>query len=106
MKGVKVIFSNISISVFILMMFVCGSMFGFVETFLFVYLKEDLNAPIYLLGLTITTGALVSIPFLFFSDYLVEKIRVENLFILALAMYGVRYIGYSYITCPWFAFPF
>ena len=28
------------------------------------------------------------------------------MFILALAMYGVRYIGYSYITCPWFAFPF
>mgnify|MGYP001166983102 FL=1 len=48
----------------------------------------------------------VSIPFLFFSDYLVQKIRVENLFIMALAMYGVRYIGYSYITCPWFAFPF
>ena len=28
------------------------------------------------------------------------------MFILAMAMYGVRYIGYSYITCPWFAFPF
>ena len=28
------------------------------------------------------------------------------MFILGLAMYGVRYIGYSYITCPWFAFPF
>ena len=38
-QGVKTIFSNISILVFIVMMFVCGSMFGFVETFLFVYLK-------------------------------------------------------------------
>ena len=38
-QGVKTIFSNISILVFIFMMFVCGSMFGFVETFLFVYLK-------------------------------------------------------------------
>jgi len=106
MKGVKVIFSNISISVFILMMFVCGSMFGFVETFLFVYLKEDLNAPIYLLGLTITTGALVSIPFLYYSDILVDKFGVVNVFILALLMYGVRYVGYSLITCAWYAFPF
>lgn len=75
MKGVKTILSNINIMVFLVMVFVCGTMFGFVETFLFVYLKvqnssydsshktnsifqEDLNAPIYLLGLTITTGAL------------------------------------------------
>ena len=74
------------------MMFVCGSMFGFVETFLFVYLKEDLNAPIYLLGLTITTGALVSIPFLYYSDMIVDKFGVVNVFILALVMYGVRYV--------------
>jgi len=106
MKGVKVIFSNISILVFIVMMFVCGSMFGFVETFLFVYLKEDLNAPIYLLGLTITTGALVSIPFLYYSDIIVDKFGVVNVFILALIMYGVRYVGYSLITCAWYAFPF
>ena len=31
---------------------------------------------------------------------------VVNMFILGLAMYGVRYMGYSYINCPWFAFPF
>ena len=75
MKGVKTILANINIMVFLVIVFVCGTMFGFVETFLFVYLKvqihthtfpqmskykfqEDLNAPIYLLGLTITTGAL------------------------------------------------
>ena len=74
------------------MMFVCGSMFGFVETFLFVYLKEDLNAPIYLLGLTITTGALVSIPFLYYSDMIVDKFGVVNVFILVLVMYGVKYV--------------
>ena len=69
-------------------------------------LKEDLNAPIYLLGLTITTGSLVSIPFLFYSDPIVNKVGVINIFIIALAMYGVRYLGYSFITCAWYAFPF
>ena len=72
----------------------------------FFSLKEDLNAPIYLLGLTITTGSLVSIPFLFYSDFIVKKVGVINIFITALAMYGVRYVGYSFITCAWYAFPF
>jgi len=106
MKGLRLIFSNPSVIIFLVMMFVCGGMFGFVETFLFVYLKEDLHAPIYLLGLTITTGALVSIPFLYFSDQIVNKIGMVNVIIWALLMYGVRYVGYSYITCAWYAFPF
>ena len=84
MQGIREIFTNVSILIFLVMMFVCGTLFGFVETFLFVFLKvklnlkipkllryqEDLNAPIYLLGLTITTGALVSIPFLYYSGEL------------------------------------
>ena len=39
-----------------------------------VYLQEDLHAPIFLLGLTITTGAVVSIPFLYYSDNIVKKV--------------------------------
>jgi len=106
MKGIRGILSSVSCIVFLVMMFVCGSLYGFVETFLFVYLKEDLNAPIYLLGLTITTGALVSIPFLYYSDWIVNKFGMVNVIIWALIMYGVRYVGYSFITCAWYAFPF
>merc|ERR550517_1744875 len=88
------------------MMFVCGSMYGFVETFLFVFLKEDLHAPMYLLGLTITTGAVVSLPFLYYSDTVVKKVGCHGIIAIALLMYGVRYVGYSYIMCAWYAFPF
>ena len=49
-----------------------------------------MNAPIYLLGLTITTGALVSIPFLYYSDWIVNKFGMVNVIIWALIMYGVR----------------
>jgi len=105
-KGIKLIFRNISCLIFLLMMFVCGSMWGFIETFLFVFLKEDLGAPIYLLGLTITTGALVSIPFLFYADAIIDRFGQINIIILSLIMYGVRYVGYSFITCAWYAFPF
>jgi hypothetical protein len=39
MQGLRAIFSSVSCITFLIMMFVCGSMFGFVETFLFVFLK-------------------------------------------------------------------
>ena len=43
MKGVKTILANINIMVFLVIVFVCGTMFGFVETFLFVYLKVRIH---------------------------------------------------------------
>merc|ERR1719334_2574899 len=106
MGGLKAILTNFEILLFLVMMFVCGSMYGFVETFLFVFLKEDLHAPMYLLGLTITTGAVVSLPFLYYSDSVVKKVGCNAVIALALLMYAVRYVGYSYIWCAWYAFPF
>jgi len=106
MQGIKSIFTNCEIMLFLIMMFVCGTMYGFVETFLFVFLKEDLHAPIFLLGLTITTGAVVSLPFLYYSDSIVKKIGCDRVIVLALFMYAVRYVGYSFVNCAWYAFPF
>merc|ERR1712241_980075 len=106
MKGLKSILTNFEILLFLVMMFVCGIMYGFVETFLFVFLKEDLHAPMYLLGLTITTGAVVSLPFLYYSDAIVKKVGCELVIAFALLMCAVRYVGYSYINCAWYAFPF
>jgi len=106
MGGLKAILTNFEIILFLVMMFVCGTMYGFVETFLFVFLKEDLHAPMYLLGLTITTGAVVSLPFLYYSDAIVKKVGCEAVIAVALLMYAVRYVGYSYINCAWYAFPF
>merc|ERR1711874_584689 len=62
--------------------------------------------PMYLLGLTITTGAVVSLPFLYYSDAIVKKVGCEVVIAVALLMYAVRYVGYSYIHCAWYAFPF
>ena len=78
MKGLRSILTNFEILLFLVMMFICGIMYGFVETFLFVFLKEDLHAPMYLLGLTITTGAVVSLPFLYYSDAIVKKVTFQN----------------------------
>lgn len=76
LKDVVQIVKNAEICVFILLMLVFGTLWGFMETFLFVYLKDDLGASMSLLGLTITTGAVVSIPFIFFADTIVDKVRL------------------------------
>merc|ERR1712032_723144 len=88
MGGLKAILTNLEILLFLVMMFVCGSMYGFVETFLFVFLKEDLHAPMYLLGLTITTGAVVSLPFLYYSDTVVKKVGCHGIIAIALPTTG------------------
>ena len=82
MKGLRSILTNFEILLFLVMMFICGIMYGFVETFLFVFLKEDLHAPMYLLGLTITTGAVVSLPFLYYSDAIVKKVGTDYTYLL------------------------
>ena len=41
MIGIRFIFTNPEILLFLVMMFVCGVMYGFVETFLFVFLKVN-----------------------------------------------------------------
>ena len=90
LKGVKKIFTNLDICFFLGVMFILGNCFGFVETFLFPYLREEMSAPMYLLGLTITTGNLISIPFLYISDWIVAKVGNENVFITAFMAYAIR----------------
>ena len=90
LKGLKKLFSNLDICIFLAVMFMLGNCFGFVETYLFLYLKGEMGAPMKLLGLTITTGALVSIPFLFTGDWIVEKMGNENVFTTAFMAYAIR----------------
>lgn len=90
LQGVKKIFSSLDICFFLAVMFVLGNCFGFVETYLFLYLKKEMAAPMFLLGLTITTGAVISIPFLYVSDWIVDKMGNENVFITAFIMYALR----------------
>ena len=74
LRSLLPVFKRCDVLVFLVMYFFAGSAWGFVETFLFVYLKDDMGAPMYLLGLTITIGAIVSIPFLYVSDWIVDKV--------------------------------
>lgn len=81
---------------FILFLFVLGNFWGFIESFLFLYLKE-LGAPNYLLGFTLTVGTMSSVPFLYTADKLTKVFGHVNIIVVAFLAHAVRLVGYSFI---------
>ncbi|XP_067134531.1 LOW QUALITY PROTEIN: major facilitator superfamily domain-containing protein 6-like [Centruroides vittatus] len=99
-KNIKNLIVVPEVVVFLIVIFFLGTFWGFLESFLFWHLL-DLGSPKYLLGLTLTVGAIVGLPFLYTSDFFVRKFGRVNLLIVAFFFYAIRCIGYSYIHNPW-----
>ncbi|XP_055593474.1 uncharacterized protein LOC129744793 isoform X2 [Uranotaenia lowii] len=91
--------------IFIWFLFLLGNFWGFIESFLFLYLKE-LGAPNYLLGITITVGTVSSIPFLYGAGRITKFIGHVNLIVIAFIAHACRLVGYSLIENAWWCFPF
>lgn len=99
------IFKMANVIVFIIFMFILGNLWGFIESFLFLYLK-DLGSPTYLLGVTVTVGTVSSMPFLYGADKIMKQVGHVNLIIIAFFAHATRLMGYSFIESPWWCFPF
>lgn len=69
-----------------------GTAWGYLETFLFLFLKE-LGGSEILMGLTISVGGLFGLPFLIFSRPLIKRVGHVNILCIGLLFYGVRYFG-------------
>ncbi|KAI9554090.1 hypothetical protein GHT06_019362 [Daphnia sinensis] len=105
MSGAKRLIRLIDVDFFILMMLLLGTCWGFLESFLFVFLME-MKANSYLLGMTVTLGCVIGVPFLYISDMIVRKIGSVNVFVIAFLIYCIRFFGYSLIWDPWLCLPF
>ena len=103
--NVKILLKSFPVWILFVIIFILGTLWGFVESYLFWYLL-DLGAPKLLLGFTLTTGALISLPFLVSAEWFVKKFGYANLMIIALAFYFIRCFGYSLISSPYWCFPF
>ncbi|CAL4196991.1 unnamed protein product [Meganyctiphanes norvegica] len=90
---------------FLFVMFLSGTLYGYLDTFLF-WLLEDLGAGKSLMGITVTVGNLTGIPILICSHYIIKGIGHANTIILGFAFYSIRMLGYSFISNPWWAMPF
>lgn len=90
------IFKMATVVIFIIFLFILGNLWGFIESFLFFYLK-DLGAPNYLLGITVTVGTFSSMPFLYGAERITKKIGHVNVIIIAFFAHAARLMGYSFI---------
>ncbi|KAK6637376.1 hypothetical protein RUM44_007792 [Polyplax serrata] len=90
---------------FIIFLFLLGNFWGFIESYVFLYLKE-LGASNYLLGITVTIGTISSMPFLYGADRITKKLGHINIIVAAFFLHAVRLMGYSFIEEAWWCFPF
>ena len=90
------IFKMPTVIIFIIFLYILGNLWGFIESFLFFYLK-DLGAPNYLLGITVTVGTISSLPFLYGAEKISKKIGHVNIIIIAFFAHAGRLVGYSII---------
>ncbi|XP_060516228.1 major facilitator superfamily domain-containing protein 6 [Cylas formicarius] len=104
-SGLVNIFKMPKVVVFILFLFILGNLWGFIESFLFFYLK-DLGAPNSLLGITVTVGTISSLPFLYGAENITKKLGHVNIIIIAFFAHAARLMGYSVIESAWWCFPF
>lgn len=102
---IKPLLKSANVWIFLFSVFIMGSCWGFLESFLFIHLQK-LDAPNHLMGLTVTMGAFVGLPFLYESKWFVKKIGGVQLLLLALVVYFVRLMGYSLLTDPWWCIPY
>ncbi|KAJ3640133.1 hypothetical protein Zmor_003449, partial [Zophobas morio] len=104
-RDLRNIFKMAHVVVFISFLFILGNLWGFIESYLFFYLK-DLGAPNYLLGITVTVGTISSMPFLYGADNITRKVGHITIIIVAFFAHAARLVGYSLIENAWWCFPF
>ena len=77
---------------------IMGAAIAIVETFLFVYLQNDLNTSTELCGYTVGVTVLLELPIFHFSDYLLSKLGHDFLFIASMLAYSMRVFGYTFLS--------
>lgn len=96
LQGTIAILRMPHVVLFIFFLFLLGNFWGFIESYVFLYLKE-LGASNYLLGVTVTVGTISSMPFLYGAEKLTKKFGHINIIVAAFFTHAVRLMGYSFI---------
>lgn len=91
-------------AVFILVVFFCGSAYGFIGTFLFWHLHE-LGGPQLLFSIISLTNSSAEVFVYHTSHRLVTALGHSRVIYLGLICYGIRFFYYSYCEKPWLFLP-
>nr|CAD7429569.1 unnamed protein product [Timema monikensis] len=83
-----------------LVLVLMGAFWSALDSFLPWHLLE-LKGSELMIGVTLAVGALPAIPFLWWSEKVVDYCGHSNLLITAFTFYIIRYTGLSFFTDPW-----
>ncbi|XP_023714958.1 uncharacterized protein LOC111868499 [Cryptotermes secundus] len=100
LSDVMSVIRNVEIVALFIAIFVLGTAWGYIESFLF-WLLQDLGASRSLMGITITVGGVAGIPLLVLSGPIIDKIGHANVLFIGFIFYAIRLFGYSLIYNPW-----
>ena len=87
---------------FLIITFSGGMTLSMISNFLFLFLRQ-LGADEFSLGLTLTVATLSELPILFFSSRLLSRWSAGQLIGVALLVFAIRALAYSFIAVPWLA---
>ena len=89
---------QIPVLIWLLEVVLIGSGMAVVESFLFVYLQNDLDASTKLCGSTVGVTVLFELPIFHFSKPLLKRAGHDALFAIAMLSYIVRVFGYTVLS--------
>jgi MFS transporter, PPP family, 3-phenylpropionic acid transporter len=98
-RGLRSLLLNWQWVIFLLLVFIGGTILSIISNFLFLYLN-DMSASKTLMGLSLTVATLSEMPVLFFSDQLLKRWDARGLLTFALLILVVRSLAYSLINSP------
>ncbi|XP_055331684.1 major facilitator superfamily domain-containing protein 6-like [Paramacrobiotus metropolitanus] len=103
-RYVSTILKNPKVSIFVLMMLFTGMMWGFLENYLFVFMKQ-IGSPQWLLGMTNTVSALSALPVVALSTYIIRALGHTKIVMMCCVLYGIRFLCYSFTYDPFLILP-
>ena len=99
-ESLGIVFSNLHVFVFFLLITMIGAAQGVIGSFLFIMLDE-MNASKVTMGLATAIACAAEMPFLFFSKPLLRVLGERNMLYMAAIGGMVRLIWYTIIGNPW-----
>lgn len=103
-EGLNLLFHNSDAVLFFFLVFVVGTASGIIENFAYVRLRE-VGGTGKEMGLCRLASSLAGAPMFWFSSTLAEMFGVDQVLVVSLLSYMVRFLNYALIKSPYHALP-
>lgn len=97
--GIKTLLANPSWVLFLQTAFICGFGMAIIYNYQPLYM-QNLGTNKAMIGFSMTISTLSELPIMFFSNFLLRKIKAAHLIVLALGMIGVRLVLIAWFNTP------